>query len=123
MLGCEVPPCADARAKELHMVAITLTVDGERREDDVEVRRVPRQVVQQDSLPQRRAAHVDALDLQPLEQLAHEQHAGDDLVLALVVEPAHLLGRGVSVTNMGIMIAIASVQLGFGLRSRSLMRW
>jgi predicted MFS family arabinose efflux permease len=28
--------------------------------------------------------------------------------------PAHLIGRGVSVTNMGIMVAIASVQLGFG---------
>ncbi len=28
--------------------------------------------------------------------------------------PAHLIGRGVSVTNMGIMVAIATVQLAFG---------
>ncbi len=28
--------------------------------------------------------------------------------------PAHLIGRGVSVTNMGIMVAVATVQLGFG---------
>lgn len=28
--------------------------------------------------------------------------------------PAHLVGRGISVTNMGIMVAVATVQLAFG---------
>ena len=56
---------------------------------DGQIGNVSRQIIEQNAFPQCRRAKRDSLQVQLIEQFAHENGAGDDLILALIIQPAN----------------------------------